>query len=209
MYSGCSSGRQSPLLSVFLLVWHWTPARVRKLAHLMTSRTREEFHWRSISAWPDPPAIIRGTSASGTLVNEALRGADESVFVEWLMAIDTLSYLPNNILVKVDRAAMGVSLETRAPFLDHRVMEFVWRLPLWFRIRGAESKRILRQVLYRYVPKRLVDRPKAGFGVPLGRSPLGCVVSSGTGRKPCSANGGCGRKGSSSPARSAGRGMHS
>ena len=79
------------------------------------------------------------------------------------MAVDSLSYLPDDILVKVDRAAMGVSLETRAPFLDRHVMEFVWRLPLSFRIRNTRSKWVLRQVLYKYVPMRLVERPKGGI----------------------------------------------
>ena len=108
-------------------------------------------------------------------MNEAANWPDAPELAERLMAIDVLSYLPDDLLVKVDRAAMGVGLETRAPFLDHRVMEFVWRLPLSFRIRNARTKWILRRVLYEYVPKGLVDRPKTGFSIPLAawlRGPL-------------------------------------
>ena len=88
---------------------------------------------------------------------------------EWMMVMDALAYLPGDILVKVDRAAMNASLETRAPFLDRRVVDAAWRLPPEARIQGGRGKRILRDVLDRHVPRDLIERPKQGFAVPLDR----------------------------------------
>ena len=150
-------------------------AKALKLALLANCRTQEEFHRLSLSLWRNPSAVVYGASEPETVLTDSASWPDALEFAARLMAVDSLSYLPDDLLVKVDRAAMGVSLETRAPFLDRHLMEFVWRLPLSFKIRNACSKWILRQVLHKYVPMRLVERPKAGFSIPLAswlRGPL-------------------------------------
>lgn len=120
-----------------------------------------------ISHWKDPAAVVIGGAEPETLVTARSRWPDIADYTERMMWLDLVTYLPDDVLVKVDRAAMAVSLETRAPFLDHRVAEFAWRLPLSLKIRHGQGKWILRQVLHRYVSKELIERPKMGFGVPI------------------------------------------
>jgi asparagine synthase (glutamine-hydrolysing) len=128
-----------------------------------------------LSLWRDPASLVRGTTeppSQATGHAPPLRSLSE---IERMMALDLLGYLPDDILVKVDRAAMAVSLETRVPFLDHRVVEFAWRIPFAYKVRGGTTKWVLRQVLHRHVPQELIDRPKMGFGIPLNewlRGPL-------------------------------------
>ena len=128
-----------------------------------------------VSHWSDPPSVLLGAVEPASLLeDQRVQGALADP-VERMSLTDQLTYLPDDILVKVDRAAMGVSLETRVPLLDHRVVEFAWSVPMHQKIRNGQSKWLLRQVLYRHVPKALIERPKQGFAVPLAqwlRGPL-------------------------------------
>jgi asparagine synthase (glutamine-hydrolysing) len=139
--------------------------RLHKGAQVLAYQTQEELYRSLVSHWMQPAEIVRDGSEPATRLTsgqfDALTG------IEKMMALDAVSYLPDDILVKVDRAAMGVSLETRVPMLDHRLVEFAWRLPLDYKLRDSTSKWVLRQLLYRHVPKALIERPKMGFGVPL------------------------------------------
>ncbi len=152
-----------------------TGERMHKRAGLLSSATVDALYLKRVSHTDNPSEwVIDGTEPPTGLPGRTgnLTGLQA---MERMMALDTISYLPDDILAKVDRAAMGVSLETRVPFLDHRLVEFAWRLPLDFKMRQGQSKWVLREVLYRYLPRELMDRPKQGFSVPLGdwlRGPL-------------------------------------
>ena len=157
-------------------------------AHKLAARLRDvhdldDLYLSLVTEWQDPAQVVRRESG-GTLIEPSslltdplpecdLSGVANSPLR--MMYRDSMTYLPDDILCKVDRAAMAVSLETRAPFLDHRVAELAWQLPIGMKIRGGQGKWALRQVLYNHVPRELIDRPKAGFGIPVGqwlRGPL-------------------------------------
>jgi asparagine synthase (glutamine-hydrolysing) len=157
--------------------------KVHKMAARM-GRVRDlgDLYLSLVTEWEDPVQLVKGLDYDGLTVlssfpDRLLQETPESLTDprERMMLWDALSYLPDDILCKVDRAAMSISLETRAPFLDHRLAEFAWSLPIHMKIRNGQGKWILRQILYKYVPKSLVERPKAGFGIPLAawlRGPL-------------------------------------
>lgn len=142
--------------------------KLQKVVEALDAPDRASFYRSLCSFWQRPGSVV--SAYGGTPWN---RFDDPDAwppvenFSEWMMAMDLTTYLPGDILTKVDRASMAVSLEARVPLLDHRVAEFAWTLPLQDRIRAGQGKWLLRQVLYRHVPKELVDRPKSGFGIPL------------------------------------------
>jgi asparagine synthase (glutamine-hydrolysing) len=163
-------------------------ARAGDKAHKLAARlggvrNMDDLYRSLVSEWQDPAQIVKGVADVNkgvvleppSLLDDRLptRGVEQSQLR--MMYRDSTTYLPDDILCKVDRAAMATSLETRVPFLDHRVAELAWQLPLDMKIRGNDGKWALRQVLYKYVPCELIDRPKAGFGIPVGqwlRGPL-------------------------------------
>lgn len=147
--------------------------KLKKLAGILPSDA-EGIYLRLVSQCPDPSALVPGGSEHPLFPEYGQLHARDAL-LERMQLIDTATYLPDDILQKLDRASMAVSLEARPPLLDHHVVEFAWRLPRRLRIRGGETKWLLRRVLDRYVPRTLVDRPKMGFGVPLAewlRGPL-------------------------------------
>jgi asparagine synthase (glutamine-hydrolysing) len=141
--------------------------KLHKLASVMGSADADEMHDRLASHWVSPQELLRSAALPPALSSSNGQGPHLPSPTEQMMYRDAVTYLPDDILVKVDRATMAVSLEGRIPLLDHRIAEFAWRLPLSMKVRGKEGKWILRQVLYRYVPRQLVERPKFGFGIPL------------------------------------------
>lgn len=141
--------------------------KAHKFAHMLKAKDFQSLYQQLVSQWAQPQDALSSADVF------ADRSADLSSLslgpVDYMMAQDSLTYLPDDILVKVDRAAMANSLEGRIPFLDHRLIELSWHMPLSIKIREGKGKWLLRSLLYDYVPKQLVDRPKAGFAVPLAK----------------------------------------
>jgi asparagine synthase (glutamine-hydrolysing) len=138
-----------------------------KLADVMSVSDEHAFFYNLVSSVKKPTSIVRNSIEPQTKLSASESWPNVDCFEHWMMAMDAQTYLPDDILVKVDRAAMASSLETRVPLLDHRIVELAWKMPLDLKIRNGQGKWALRQVLYRYVPKELIERPKMGFGVPL------------------------------------------
>ena len=138
--------------------------RIRQTADIIAARSPADLYQTMMTFWKQSPSAPERLHSVGALVADPQLGGDARHI---MMCLDATGYLPDDILVKVDRASMGVSLETRIPLLDPRVIDFAWRLPLGLKIRGGEGKWLLRQLLYRYVPPGLVSRPKQGFGMPI------------------------------------------
>lgn len=160
---------------VFKYVSHLLPSQWRfadpgvklhKLARSFSAQGSNAIYQDVVSRWRTPTTVVRNATEPPTAIAEA---GDVAIPDQEsrMMYLDLVSYLPDDILVKLDRAAMSASLESRVPLLDHRVVEFAWKVPYSLKIRGGQGKWLLRQLLYRFVPKHLVERPKMGFGVPL------------------------------------------
>jgi asparagine synthase (glutamine-hydrolysing) len=140
--------------------------KLHKLADILAISSKENIYMSLISHWNSSENVVINSNESN-VVHDKLINKNNLDFISQMMYADAVSYLPGDILTKVDRAGMGVSLETRMPFLDHRVIETAWRLPMNMKIQAGQGKWILRQILYKYVPKEMIDRPKMGFGAPI------------------------------------------
>jgi asparagine synthase (glutamine-hydrolysing) len=162
--------------AIFRALYPITPARYRqvqagdklhKLARVLETRDPMQIYLRLLSLWQDPGSVVIGAREPSNIL-DLLQGLPGTLSQEEkMMALDTMHYLPDDILVKVDRASMAVSLETRVPMLAREVVELAWRMPIDWKIRGRQGKWVLRQVLAKYVPSTLFERPKMGFGVPI------------------------------------------
>ncbi len=141
--------------------------KLHKLAQVIPAFNPQAMYFTLASHWLEPQSVVWGAKEPETLLTRTEAWPDLPDLAERMMFLDAATYLPDDILTKVDRATMAVSLEARVPFLDHRVVEFAWRLPKPFKVHNGQGKVILRRVLHQYVPPELTDRPKSGFGIPL------------------------------------------
>jgi asparagine synthase (glutamine-hydrolysing) len=148
--------------------------KLHKAAAVLQQDSADEIYRRLVSHW-EPSEIMPQAREPRSILDDEKLATEFPDLMSRMQFLDLVTYLPDDILTKVDRASMAVALEARVPLIDHRVVEFAWRLPREAKVRDGTSKWILRQVLYRHVPPELVERPKMGFGIPLGewlRGPL-------------------------------------
>ena len=141
--------------------------KLTKALQVVSSTSPHDAFFRLVSHWPDPQGLVPGSHEPPTVHTDPELFPRTGSIIEHMMAVDAVTYLPDDILTKVDRATMAVSLEGRIPLLDRDIVEFAAGLPLSMKIRSGSSKWVLRQVLDRYVPASLIDRPKSGFGLPI------------------------------------------
>ncbi len=150
-------------------------AKVAVLARMLEAGSADERYRLMMSHHRNPADVVLHGNEPSLQIGNPVVASDTDALIERMMFNDLVTYLPGDILAKVDRASMAVSLEARVPLLDHRVVEFSWRVPIEQKVRDGKGKWLLRQVLYRYAPESLMERPKQGFGVPIGawlRGPL-------------------------------------
>lgn len=141
--------------------------KATKFGNLLKGASEAEMYRSLLSAWQEPERFLRGSAPGASPIDAALERFAGLPLLERMMATDQVTYLPDDLLAKVDRASMAIGLELRVPLLDHRLVEFGWRLPRTQKIRDGHGKQVLRRILFRHVPKELVERPKTGFTVPV------------------------------------------
>ncbi|HEX6134054.1 MAG TPA: asparagine synthase C-terminal domain-containing protein, partial [Longimicrobiales bacterium] len=141
--------------------------KLAKLTRLLDEGSGAAMYRSLLSAWQRPASALVAPESGIDPVEEALAESSELPLLDSMMLADQAYYLADDLLAKVDRASMAVSLEARVPLLDHRIVEFSWRLPQHLKVRRRTGKWLLREVLYRHVPRHMVERPKVGFTVPI------------------------------------------
>jgi asparagine synthase (glutamine-hydrolysing) len=141
--------------------------RVGRFCAFLEQPDADAIYFRQHTNWPRPEEILASGEGAAAILHDPALADDIPRFISRMQYMDSIGYLPNDVLTKVDRASMAVALEVRVPLLDHRVVDFGWRLPFAQKYRDGGGKWLLRQVLHRYVPPKLVERPKVGFGVPI------------------------------------------
>jgi asparagine synthase (glutamine-hydrolysing) len=149
--------------------------KLHKLAEAVKAASPEGLYLALVSQWKDPASIVLGAREPATTLSDSSQWIACQDLVRRMMYADAAVYLPDDLLVKMDRASMSASLEARVPLLDHRLIEFAWTIPQSLKFRDGHGKWVLRQILNKYVPQSLIDRPKMGFDVPIGawlRGPL-------------------------------------